>query len=120
MFGKKREGRETAGSEDNGMRERPAVGVSGEAKNPNPVSGAGSPISAICSPNGSTVADDCWGVVAGILNVDEIEMSLARKDIVACFVRRSIVRRISVRLISVRRTSVRRTSRCANMYSNLR
>jgi hypothetical protein len=95
-------------------------GASGEAKNPSPVSGAGSPISAICSPNGSTVADDCWGVVAGILNVDEIEMSLARKDIVACFVRRSIVRRISVRLISVRRTSVRRTSRCANMYSNLR
>ena len=47
--------------------------------------------------------------------MDEIEMSLARKDMVASFVRRSIVRSISVR-----RISVRRTSRCANMYSNLR
>jgi hypothetical protein len=54
-------------------------------------------------------------VVAGILNVDEIEISLARKDMVASFVLRSIVGRIGVR-----RISVRRTSRCANMYSNLR
>jgi hypothetical protein len=63
------------------MRERPAVGVSGEAKSASPVSGAGSSnLRDLFSPNGSTVADDCWGVVAAILNVDEIEMGIAGED----------------------------------------
>jgi hypothetical protein len=55
------------------MRERPAVGVSGEAKNPNPVSGTGSStLRGLFHPNASTVAHDCCGMVAGILNLDEI------------------------------------------------
>ena len=75
IFGKKREGRRTAGSEDSGIRERPAAGVSGEAKNPSPVSGASSSsLRGLFHPNGDTVTQDCWAGVAGILNLDEIRV----------------------------------------------
>jgi hypothetical protein len=76
------------------MRERPAVGVSGEAKNPNPVSGAGSStLRGLFHPNASTVAHDCCGMVAGILNLDEIldeiEGRFAGGEALASSVRRS-------------------------------